>query len=114
MLSRALIAATSKPLLLGILAEGETYGYDIIQRVLTLSHGKIQWKTGMIYPMLHRLEMDGLVSTSWHESDKAPKRKYYRLTAKGRKALVHEKTQWFEANGILLRLWGPQLATAGI
>ena len=61
MLTKDLVAASSKPLLLSILAGGESYGYEIIQKVRELSGGHIEWSDGMLYPVLHRLERDGLI-----------------------------------------------------
>jgi hypothetical protein len=55
MLSRDLVAASSKPMVLSILADGESYGYEIIQKVRALSDEKIEWTDGMMYPVLHRL-----------------------------------------------------------
>lgn len=109
MLSKALVAATLKPIMLSILAEGEAYGYQIIQRTKDLSEGKIRWTAGTLYPMLHRLETDGLVDSFWQEVINAPKRKYYRLTPRGFNALAHEKKQWIDANAILVKLWGAEL-----
>ena len=109
MLPKALIAATLKPIMLSILSEGEAYGYHIIQRTQDLSNGKIRWTAGTLYPMLHRLETDGLVVSCWREATNAPKRKYYQLTPKGYKALEYEKRQWIDANKILARLWGSEL-----
>jgi len=59
MLAKDLVAASSKPLVLSILADGESYGYEIIQKVRELSGGHIQWSDGMLYPVLHRLEREG-------------------------------------------------------
>ena len=50
-----LVAASATPLILSILQHGESYGYDIIGQVRTLSGGKMQWPDGMLYPILHRL-----------------------------------------------------------
>ena len=62
MLSRELVAASTRPLLLSLLAEGESYGYALIQRVKELSGGELNWTGGMLYPVLHRLEEEGLTS----------------------------------------------------
>ena len=56
-----LVAASATPLVLAILAEGDSYGYAIIKRVTELSGGHLQWTDGMLYPVLHRLERQGLV-----------------------------------------------------
>lgn len=106
MLSRPLVAATIKPIMLSILQDGEAYGYQIIQQIRRISGGKIEWTTGTLYPFLHRLETEGVVKSEWKEAVDAPKRKYYRLTAKGERALAKEKAQWLNANQILAGLWG--------
>ena len=58
-INKDLVAASSTPLVLAILAEGDSYGYAILQRVRVLSDGDISWTDGMLYPVLHRLERDG-------------------------------------------------------
>ncbi len=105
MLSKNLIAASSKPLILAILKDGENYGYKIIQRVKELSGGELEWAEGMLYPVLHRLQKDGLVQTKWKMSDNGRMRKYYRLTEKGWEALADEKEQWLKVHNILDKLW---------
>ncbi len=60
-LAKDLVAASAIPLVLSILAEGDTYGYAILQRVRALSGGEIAWTDGMLYPVLHRLETQGHV-----------------------------------------------------
>jgi PadR family transcriptional regulator, regulatory protein PadR len=107
MISKALIAASTKPLILGILKGGENYGYQIIQRVKELSGGKIEWADGMLYPVLHRLEKEKLVSTKWEISGENRMRKYYRLTEAGRKELESEIKQWVTVNEVLSNLWKP-------
>ena len=58
--SKDLVAASATPLILSILAEGDSYGYAIIKRVRELSGGQMEWTDGMLYPVLHRLEKQGL------------------------------------------------------
>ena len=110
MLSRELIAATTRPLLLGILAEGENYGYALIQRVKELSNGRLEWTEGMLYPVLHRLEREGLITAEWKEGDTGRKRKYYRLTQPGKKAATREREQWLSVHQTLSALWNPAVA----
>ena len=83
-MSKDLVAASATPLVLAILAEGDSYGYAIIKRVAELSGGHLQWTDGMLYPVLHRLERQGWVSAKWSESENGRKRKYYRITKEGR------------------------------
>src|SRR5215470_1349252 len=75
-LGKDLVAASATPLVLAILAHGDSYGYAIIKRVTELSGGQLQWSDGMLYPVLHRLERQGHVAAKWSESDNGRKRKY--------------------------------------
>lgn len=106
MIPTALVAASLKPFVLSILAEGENYGYAIIQRVKTLTGGRIEWTTSTLYPVLHSLENKGLLESQWRSSFEGPRRKYYRLTPKGQKALQREKQQWLDVHRALMQLWG--------
>src|SRR5882724_5884933 len=81
-LTKDLVAASAVPLILAILEEGENYGYALIQRTRELSGGAIEWTGG--------------------------KRKYYALTAAGRKALRGQKEQWQVVQLTLDKLWGLQ------
>jgi DNA-binding PadR family transcriptional regulator len=107
MIPRALIAASLKPFILSILSAGPSYGYQIIQRVQECTLGKIQYTTSTLYPVLHSLENKGLLESYWREVENAPRRKYYRLTAKGAKALELEKRQWLDVHAALMTLWNP-------
>ena len=77
--SKELVAASSRPLVLSILREGENYGYAIIQRVKELSGGRLEWTEGMLYPVLHRLEREGLLKSQTRAPTRAAPGKYYRL-----------------------------------
>lgn len=109
-LNKELVAASSVPLILSILAEGESYGYAIIQRVRELSDGKIEWTDGMLYPVLHWLEDNGYVRSSWRKSESGRKRKYYSLKPEGKQALRQQKEQWRTVNNTLNQLWSPHHA----
>ncbi len=73
-----LSAASSTPLVLAILAEEDSYGYAILQRVRELSGGQMVWADGLLYPVLHRLERLGQVETRWVVAESGRPRKYYR------------------------------------
>lgn len=105
MVSKDLVAASARPLILSILQEGESYGYAIIQRVRELSGGTLAWKDGMLYPVLHRLEAEELIEAEWQVAESGRKRKYYRLRREGKKALATERRQWEAVHGALTRLW---------
>src|SRR4051794_34073500 len=93
-ISKDLIAASSTPIVLAILAEEEGYGYAILKRVRELSSGHMEWTDGMLYPVLHRLERLGFVKAQWEIADSGRRRKYYRVTARGRVQLAEERRQW--------------------
>ena len=63
--AKDLVAASATPMVLGILAEGESYGYAILRRINELSGGELDWTEGLLYPLLHRLERLGYVESSW-------------------------------------------------
>jgi PadR family transcriptional regulator len=109
-LEKELVAASSVPLVLSILSEGDSYGYAIIQRVKELSGGKIEWTDGMLYPVLHWLEDQRLVRGRWMKSESGRKRKYYSLQLEGRRALQQQKEQWTLVSSTLNQLWRPQHA----
>lgn len=105
MISKSLVAASSKPLILTILSWEENYGYEIIQKVGELSGGVLEWSDGMLYPVLYKLEKDGLVQSRWEVQEGARPRKYYSITKKGKEELAHEKAQWINVNDVLQTVW---------
>lgn len=107
MISKDLVAASSKQLILSILSGGESYGYEIIQKVRELSGGEMEWTDGMLYPVLHRLEREGWILSKWKEADTGRERKYYRLTSDGKKALTTERQQWLTVHNTLCKAWNP-------
>jgi len=107
MISKALMAASTKPIILSILLEGEDYGYNIIQRVKEASGGSLDWSDGMLYPVLQRMEKEGLINSKWIISDEGRHRKYYTITDKGLKELESEMIQWRSVYEALTRLCSP-------
>jgi PadR family transcriptional regulator len=107
-LAKDLVAASTVPLVLSILEEGESYGYAIIQRVRELSAGEIEWTDGMLYPVLHWLDKNDYVQSHWREAESGRQRKYYSLKPAGKKFLAVQKTQWLTVHGTLSRAWRMQ------
>ena len=103
--SKDLIAASSTPLVLAILAEGDSYGYAIIKRVKDLSGGRMEWTDGMLYPVLHRLERLGHVEARWEAAESGRRRKYYRITPAGRDQLAEDRRQWEAVDATLNGIW---------
>lgn len=104
-LNKELIAASSNPIVLAILAERDSYGYAILQRVRELSAGRMEWTDGMLYPVLHRLERLGQIEARWEIADSGRRRKYYQITPNGRARLADEREQWQTVNSALQSIW---------
>ncbi len=104
-INKDLIAASSTPLVLAILAEGDSYGYAILKRVRELSGGHLAWTDGMLYPVLHRLERLGFIEARWETADSGRRRKYYRLTSRGGTQLAEERKQWQAVDATLRGIW---------
>jgi PadR family transcriptional regulator, regulatory protein PadR len=104
-INKDLTAASSTPIVLAILAESDSYGYAILQRVRELSEGRMEWTDGMLYPVLHRLERLGHVEARWEVAESGRRRKYYHLTAQGRAQLDEERRQWQAVDATLRGIW---------
>ena len=114
MYSRELLKGTLKPIILKLLSDnGRMYGYEITQRVRELSNDQIQLTEGALYPMLHKMEAEGLLKTE-KENAGGRIRKYYRLTATGSRSsesLLTEFSQFIQTMQLILK---PNLQDNGI
>lgn len=104
-INKDLVAASSTPIVLAILIEGDSYGYAILERVRELSGGRLEWTDGMLYPVLHRLERLGHVEARWEVSESGRRRKYYRITSQGRLQFAEDRRQWEAVDATLRGLW---------
>lgn len=104
-INKDLIAASSTPIVLAILAEEDSYGYAILQRVRALSGGNMEWTDGMLYPVLHRLERLGHIEARWEVAENGRRRKYYGITRQGRAQLAEERRQWQAVDATLRGIW---------
>jgi PadR family transcriptional regulator, regulatory protein PadR len=107
-IDKELVAASTEPLILSLLARGESYGYELIQEVKQLSGHKIHWTDGMLYPVLHRMEDNGWIESRWVEMENGRKRKYYSIKKDGQTALKAKRAQWTLISGVLGGLWKEQ------
>jgi len=89
-----LVRGSTNLLVLSILEkEGQIYGYQIAKLIQEISEGVLKFKEGTLYPALHKLEEDGLISSDWLEHNKR-KRRYYKITTKGMEVLKKKKQEW--------------------
>lgn len=85
----------STPLLvLSVLAHEKMYGYQIMRELERRSEGYFTMTAALLYPALHQMELDGLLNSEWQAGQGKRRRKYYAITAKGRKALVDRQAEW--------------------
>jgi PadR family transcriptional regulator, regulatory protein PadR len=89
-----LLPGTLDLLILRTLISGPTHGHAIAKHIQRTSEEVLQVETGSLYPALYRLEANGWISASWTTSDKGKRARYYRLTARGRRALIGEQSKW--------------------
>src|SRR5947209_20217701 len=92
--SKELLKGAADTLVLSSFVEGEKYGYQVVKELERRSEGFFCFKEGTLYPILHRLEGQGLLMGRWETMPNGSERRYYGLTAKGRRALSDKLTEW--------------------
>jgi transcriptional regulator len=90
---RDLLRGSLDMMVLSVLADGAQYGYVIQKRIQQASTGQVRLPAGTLYPLLHRLEADKLIRSRWDDST-GRKRKWYELTAAGRRRLENQAAVW--------------------
>ena len=81
-------------LILTVLSEEPMYGYQISQELAARSGGYFDMKEGLLYPLLHRLQREGLLRSDWQQAAGARRRKYYAITPAGREVLQAQREEW--------------------
>ena len=105
-LSKKTLDGNVETLLLTILSEGPSYGYQIVQDLNTKAPGLLNLQQGTVYPVLHRLEERELIKPDWRKAENGRKRKYYMLTPKGKGALEENRNQWAVLSKVMNRFIG--------
>ena len=95
MIDKELVAASTEPLILSLLSQGENYGYELIQEIKRLS-------------VLHRMEDNGWIKSRWVEMENGRKRKYYSIKKDGQEALEDKREQWTMLSSVFTGLWKGQ------
>ena len=93
-MDKNLVSGNTSLLILSLLAERDLYGYQMIETLLLRSDNTFALKAGTLYPLLHGLEQQGLVTAYEDGGGNARMRKYYRITPKGRGQLAEKTSQW--------------------
>ena len=88
-------------LILKLLQQDEMYGYEILQEAARRSANAFEFKEGTLYPALHQLERKGQIKSEWRTAENGRERKYYSLTAKGKKTAREYEKQWHHLAGAI-------------
>jgi len=97
-------------LVLSLLEDQSRHGYDISKLIQVRSGGALRFHVTSLYPLLHRLEKQGWIEGRWVEKAEQRRRRYYRLTAKGRKALGAKQQSWRDFVAVISRITGMEHA----
>lgn len=92
--NKELLKGSTTILILSLLERKDMYGYEMIKEIEVKSSGVFSFKEGTLYPILHSLESEGLVESFWSEGEGARKRKYYKITEKGKGQLKEKQEEW--------------------
>jgi PadR family transcriptional regulator PadR len=105
-IEREFLKGSISLLLLNLLSRGEMYGYEILQEAARRSANAFEFKEGTLYPALHQLEKKGQIKAEWRTADNGRERKYYSLTAKGKKTAGEYQKQWEHLTGAIAAVLG--------
>ena len=108
MFSRELKKGSTELLVLALIEDRPRHGYDIGKRIESGSGGRLTFRIGSLYPILVRLEDKRLITGRWIEKAGERRRRYYKLTAEGRKALARERSLWNEFVVTINRITGAE------
>ena len=104
---RQFVTGAASVVILHLLREREMYGYEIVQEAGRRSVRVFQLKEGTVYPALHQMERAGLLKARWRDSDAGRPRKYYSLTAAGRRHADSKRRQWTSLSAAMAAILGP-------
>lgn len=113
-IDKELLKGSTNLLVLKLLNNEDMYGYQIIKELKQKSEDVFELKEGTLYPILHSLESNGIIESYWEETESARKRKYYKITPKGKGFLKEKENEWNTyANAIKKVLGGGALCEQG-
>ncbi|MGI5922027.1 MAG: PadR family transcriptional regulator [Syntrophomonadaceae bacterium] len=103
-ISTDLIRGHTETILLNILRQGDSYGYEIYKKIIALSGNQYELKEATLYTAFRRLEQEGLIVSYWGDETQGGRRKYYRITDLGREVYEQNLIDWNFAKGVLDKL----------
>lgn len=105
-LERELKKGSAELMVLSLVEERPRHGYEISKLIETRSEGALKFNVASLYPMLYRLESRGWIQGRWVEKPSQRRRRYYRLTAQGRKVLATQRQGWRQFAEAMRRITG--------
>src|SRR5215218_1366443 len=106
MLDRELKKGSAELLILSLVEDQPRHGYDIGNLIEQRSKGALRFNVASLYPLLYRLEKRGWIQGRWVEKAGQRRRRYYRLTPEGRRALPAQQRIWLSFVGAIQRIIG--------
>jgi PadR family transcriptional regulator, regulatory protein PadR len=106
-ISKELVGASAIAIVLSVLHNEDSYGYELLQRIKEFTDGEVVWQEASMYPLLKKMENQSLIKSYWKMNEKDRPRKYYTLLDGGRKQLEYNKQEWQRLNDVLEGLWNP-------
>ena len=110
MLDRELKKGSAELLILALVEARPRHGYEISKLIEARSAGRVKFKVASLYPLLYRLEERGWIVGKWIEKAGERRRRFYRLTAEGRKVLAAQRNNWREFVDAIRQITGPEHA----
>src|SRR5437899_7220238 len=110
MLDRELKKGSAELLILSLVEARPRHGYEISKLIESRSDGALRFNVASLYPLLYRLEKRGWIQGRWVEKAGQRRRRYYRLTAEGRKVLATQRSNWESFVAAINRVTGPEHA----
>ena len=104
-ISKELVGAAAIPIILSMLKKSDSYGYEIVQKVKEISLSRIKWTEASIYPVLKKLEIEGMVKSYWRVEQNERPRKYYSIQENGNQQLELNKKEWGRIFALFNYFW---------
>lgn len=99
--SSDILRGHTETIILRILREGDSYGYEIAKKIIDSGEGYIDIKDATIYTAFSRMQKEGLITTYWGDGVAGARRKYYRISPKGNEYYLNKSTEWLQINRLL-------------
>lgn len=103
-ISKNLMGANSTLMILSVLKQRDSYGYEISKILFKASNGRIDWQAGSLYPILKKMEKQGLIKSDWKIEDNSRARRYYTIRGKGLKKMDELREDWQSVCTIINKL----------